>query len=456
MIDLSCIPSDETLRSRMARLWRVSGQKICAIDRGMAGTGAPVHTVQGQYRSRGWTEWTDGFRIGSSLLQFDATGEEEFLEDGRRQTLARIPAHVTHFGVHDHGFTVVSTFGNLLRLMTEGRIPDELWERSCYNIALRCSGAVQARRWTPVLKGGGYIYSFNGPHSLFADTVRSVRSLVIAHILGGGLSEDQDRRVSLLERAIAHARTTARYNVYYGEGRDGYDTRGRVAHESLFNVGTGSYRCASTQQGYAPFTTWTRGLAWIICGYAELLEYFSDLSEEEAVPLGGHQELVDLCIKPLRATCDYYLEHTPSCGVPYWDTGAPGLRDLGDYLDRPADPCNDCEPVDSSAAAIAAQGLLRFGLYLGTDGPGARYLQAGKCIAGTLFSAPYLCEDPGHHGLILHSIYHWPNRWDHVPQGRVVACGEATMWGDYHARELAVCLQRVLDRGTLPMFFNVK
>ena len=42
----------------------------------------------------------------------------------------------------------------------------------------------------------------------------------------------------------------------------------------------------------------------------------------------------------------------------------PILYKLGDYLNKPADPFNDFEPVDSSAAAIAAQGLLRFGRYL--------------------------------------------------------------------------------------------
>ena len=60
---------------------------------------------------------------------------------------------------------------------------------------------------------------------------------------------------------------------YYGEGRDSYDVRGRVAHESIFNMNDGDYRCPNSQQGYSPFTTWTRGLAWIMCGYAEQLEF---------------------------------------------------------------------------------------------------------------------------------------------------------------------------------------
>ena len=63
-------------------------------------------------------------------------------------------------------------------------------------------------------------------------------------------------------------------------------------------------------------------------------------------------------LKAAKATCDFYIENSCTDGIPYWDTGAPGLYKIGDYLNKPADPFNAYEPVDSSAAAIAAQGLL--------------------------------------------------------------------------------------------------
>ncbi|MFA5193961.1 MAG: glycosyl hydrolase, partial [Verrucomicrobiia bacterium] len=132
---------------------------------------------------------------------------------------------------------------------------------------------------------------------------------------------------------------------------------------------------------------------------------------------------------------------TPTDGVPYWDTGAPSLAKLGDYLDRPADPFNDHEPVDSSAAVIAAQGLIRLGNYLG-GAKGRRYLQAGLTVTDTLLAEPYLSSKPAHEGLLLHSIYHRPNGWDHVPPGSKIPRGESSMWGDYHARELALLLLR--------------
>jgi hypothetical protein len=118
---------------------------------------------------------------------------------------------------------------------------------------------------------------------------------------------------------------------------------------------------------------------------------------------------------------------------------------MGDYRNRPSEPDNDFEPVDSSAASIAAQGLLRLGQYLQArqeEAAGARYRQAALTIARHLFAAPYLSESPAHEGLILHSIYHRPNGWDHTPAGKRIPMGEASMWGDYHARELGLMLLR--------------
>ncbi len=432
----------------IARLWELSAAKIRSIERSCdPSTGSPVFTVAGKYTARGWTEWTQGFQFGSALLQFDATGEREFLGLGRSRTLERMALHLTHAGVHDHGFNNISTYGNLLRLMDEGAIDHDPWERSTYELALKCSGAVQARRWTPTRDGLGFIYSFNGPHSLFVDTIRSLRVLAVAHQLGHALMEENDRRVSLLERLIHHAHATAAYSVYYGEGRDHYDVRGRVAHESVFNVNDGSYRCPSTQQGYSPFSTWTRGLAWAMCGFAEQLEFLARVPDQELSSAGGWDAVCGPLLRAARATCDYYIETAPSDGVPYWDTGAPGIVD--NDLNRPADPFNEREPVDSSAASIAAQGLLRLGHFLEQSGAAedaCKYRQAGLTVLRTLLGGPYLSMDDRHQGLILHSIYHRPNGWDYVPPGRRIPCGESSMWGDYHAREVALYVQRLSRR----------
>lgn len=450
VIDKSLSPSD--LAGAMERFWKLSAGKILSIaqNKDMA---TPVYTVNGQYTSRGWTEWTQGFQFGSALLQFDATGDEQFLELGRSETRMRMAPHLTHEGVHDHGFNNLSTYGNLWRLMFEKKIPFSAWENDFYELALKASGAVQAMRWTDI-PGGGYLYSFNGPQSLFVDTIRSCRILMVSHGLGHYLHSENDVRVNLLERAVQHLFATARYSIFYGEGRDRYDVRGRTAHECLFNVNDGQYRAPNAQQGFSGFTTWTRGLAWAMCGFAEELEFLGEtkyLSE-----LSGGDELIMTLLKAATATCDFYIEHTSLDGIPYWDTGAPDLHHLGDYTQQPADPYNDFEPVDSSAAAIAAQGLLRLGHFLRVVDPlnAARYTQAGLTVARTLLSDQYLSLSPKHQGLLLHSVYHRPNNWDHIPAGRKVPCDESSMWGDYHVRELVVYLQRQLRDEPYHCFYS--
>lgn len=439
------------------RMWELSAQKIVTIEASDTLYGqTPVFTVEGKYQPQGWTEWTQGFQFGSAILQFDATGDEQFLEIGRRNTIEKMAPHVSHIGVHDHGFNNVSTYGNLRRLMLEGRIPHDERELQGYELALKVSGAVQASRWSTTIDGDGYVYSFNGPHSLFCDTIRSMRSLSLAHRLGHRLMGENDDAISLLDRMIQHSRSTARYNVYYGEGRDTYDVRGRVAHESIFNRNDGRYRCPSTQQGYSPFSTWTRGLAWVMSGYPEQLEFLATLPDSELAAFGGRGDVEAFMVKAARASCDFFVENTPTDGVPYWDTGAPGLAELGNYFGRASDPFNDSEPVDSSAAAIGAQGLLRLAKLLeASDANAARhYRQSGLTVAKSLLSEPYLSTDPNHEGLLLHSVYHQPKGWDHVPTGSQISHSESCMWGDYHLRELALYIQRVAKRERYYTFFG--
>jgi unsaturated chondroitin disaccharide hydrolase len=462
----------QSVAARIHKLFELSAEKIMSLEKSWdPRKGTPVFTIAGRYASRGWTEWTQGFQYGAALLQFDATGEKRFLELGRTKTVGRMAPHISHMGVHDHGFNNVSTYGNLWRLMAENKIPFNKAENDFYELALKLSGAVQAARYTSLPNKQGYIYSFNGPHSLFVDTMRSLRSLALAHQLGHVLMGERDQKINLLERLITHANTTAAYNVYYGLGRDSFDVAGRTAHESVFNVNDGSYRCPSSQQGYSPFTTWTRGLAWAICGYAEQLEFLQRLATPRgkiskkatasltpsALSAAESARVQKQFLKPAIATADFYLQNCCTDGIPMWDTGAPNLHRLGDYLDKPADPFNAWEPVDSSAAAIAAQGLLRLGNSLRSirqNSAGKKFIQAGLSVAATLMSDPYISTNPRHQGLLLHSVYHRPNGWDHIAPGQKVPNGESSMWGDYHLMELALLILRQIKGDPYLTFFG--
>jgi hypothetical protein len=462
LLNVSCehtVQIDETITledaARAARQAAQAGSRKIRmlLKRWNASDGAPVFTVAGRYNSRGWTNWTQGFLYGQALLCFEMTGENDLLKTARQLVRLCMGNHVTHFGVHDHGFNCVSTYGNLRRLMLQKTIQYDEWELSYYELAIKVSGAVQAARWTSLPDGLGFIHSFNGEHSLFIDTIRTLRICALSHLLGHELLGEQDCKTSLLDRLLIHARTSATFNIYYGTGRDSYDApelTGRTAHEAIFNPVSGQFRCPSTQQGYSPFTTWTRGLAWAMLGATEQVEFLRSIADG-ARSNSDIQSTIELLLKAAQATCDFYIgKATARDGICYWDTGAPGLARLGDWQGRDAVPANPHEPVDSSASAIAAQGLLRLGHLLGSRGK--RYSAAGLTVARTLFRPTYLSDRADHEGLLLHAIYHRPNGWDYVPIPGLVPHGESCMWGDYHLVELALLICRLADGGYYTFF----
>ena len=115
-----------------------------------------------------------------------------------------MPPHISHIGVHDHGFNNVSMYGTLLSVQAEGRIADEGCERAFYEVALKSSCAVQAAKWTDT-RDGSFSHSSSGPHSLFLDTIRTLRTLACVHRLGHALLGENDRKISLLDRLLQHS-----------------------------------------------------------------------------------------------------------------------------------------------------------------------------------------------------------------------------------------------------------
>src|SRR3954470_5092733 len=143
--------SARSLAPAIERVFELATTKVRSIEESWdPARGTPVFTVDGKYTSRGWTEWTQGFQYGCAILAFDVTGDRALLDLGRKQTLERMAPHVTHTGVHDHGFNNLSTYGNLRRLMRENRIELNAWEMNFYDLAIKASGAVQAARWSGV------------------------------------------------------------------------------------------------------------------------------------------------------------------------------------------------------------------------------------------------------------------------------------------------------------------
>ncbi|MFT3784219.1 MAG: glycosyl hydrolase [Nibricoccus sp.] len=378
-------------------------------------------------------------------MQYAATNNKQILTVGIEGTRRFLVPPSNQFAPPDHGFNHIPTLGNLYFFGRVGLLENSEDEIHFYEINLKNAGLNEAARWTNLPQGFGYLHSVYGTHSLTAETIRSLRLLAVSHLLGGELLDEEGCQSSLLSRVLIHAATTARYNVYLAEGRDHYDVNGRVAYESLFNL-DGSYRRSGAAQGYSPFTTWMRGLAWTLLGFSELLEFLDIIPASEFFSHGGKAHVLKQFLKTAKATADFYIQHTPTDGVPYWDSGAPNLKYLKDFLDRPAEPFNPHEPVDSSAAAIAAQGLIRLGNYLKEaqdKKAGSYYLTAGLTVAKTIFSEQYISSAIKHQGLLLHSAPYYPFSNNPNYKASKIPNGESCTWGDYHTLELALLIHRM-------------
>jgi unsaturated chondroitin disaccharide hydrolase len=217
---------------------------------------------------------------------------------------------------------------------------------------------------------GQYLRSFVADQSLFIDIMMNVGIIFYA--------AQQTGDAGLLRKAHAHCQTTRRCLVR-GDGS--------AAHEGIFDLGTGEFLRQATHQGWRADSAWARGLAWALSGFGAVYQ------------MTGQAEYLDTA----RHCAAFYLQHTPADGIP-----------PNDY-DDPRRPIL----VDSSAAAIAACGLLNLFSLTGYQA----YRDAAFNTLATLTGPDYLANGtPGWEGILKHGVYHQP---------KGLGVDESVMWGDY-------------------------
>ncbi|KAI0311501.1 d-4,5 unsaturated-glucuronyl hydrolase-like protein [Amylostereum chailletii] len=103
---------------------------------------------------------------------------------------------------------------------------------------------------------------------------------------------------------------------------------GSSYHVVDYNSTTGVVFDQRTSQGYADWSTWSRGQAWGIYGFANMYDHT------------GFQRYIDTS----RRMASWFVDHVPSDGIVPWDFNAP------------LEPSP--RPADSSAAMVAVNGML--------------------------------------------------------------------------------------------------
>jgi unsaturated chondroitin disaccharide hydrolase len=273
--------------------------------------------------------------------------------------------------VHDLGFLFLSTYHRWYQLTRDAKLNDVLIQ----------AGRTMGQRFQ---EKGQYLRSFVAEESLFIDIMMNVGILFYA------ARETKDQK--LRDIALRHSYTT-RKTLVRGDGS--------TAQEGLFNVETGEFEKQATHQGYRSDSCWSRGLTWAIYGFSTCYEYSGDPN----------------FLTTAERCADYYITYTPADGVPPWDFQAPAAQR---------------KQTDTSAAAIAAAGLLRLCRMNQDPVKGHFYYSIAQRILRTLCT-DYLGGD-GWEGTLKGGVYH-------IHKG--LGIGESVMWGEYFFVE---ALDRLLRR----------
>lgn len=327
----------------------------------------PIYTQDGKWKHDGpaWTHWCDGFLPGMMWIfhrrEMEAgSGKQYWMDKAIEYSRALEPRQFDR-DVHDLGFIFLSTYYRWYQITREPKLNDVLVQ----------AGRTLAQRF---MEKGQYLRSFVSEDSIFIDIMMNVGVIFYA------ARETNDRR--LRDIAIRHALTTRRYLVR-GDGS--------TAHEGLFDLQTGEFLRQTTQQGYRGDSCWSRGLAWALYGFGSCYEYTRD---------PRFLETAERC-------ADYFLTHTNADGVPPWDFQAPEeSRRL----------------PDTSAAAIAAGGLLRLCRMLPDPVKGFYYWSSALRILKTLCERHTAKGDEKWEGVLKGGVYHMKKQ---------LGVNESVMWGDY-------------------------
>jgi unsaturated chondroitin disaccharide hydrolase len=322
----------------------------------------PMYTVGGKWKHSGgtWTNWCEGFLGGQLWLLYEHTGDGWWRE--KAEHYSRLIEHrKTDRNVHDLGFLFWSTWK---------RWYDLTGDPSIQNVVIE-AGRTLALRFK---EKGQYLRSFVADNSLFIDIMMNVGIIFYA----AQITDDPE----LLRKAIQHSLTTRRYLVR-GDGS--------TAHEGIFDTDTGIFLRQTTHQGWREDSSWARGLAWALYGFGTVYHFTQD-------PRFLHTA---------EACANYYIEHTPDPGIPPNDWAEP----------------NPARPYESSAAAIAASGLLQLARLTGNPAHAWLYRDYALRIVGTLTGPDFLAiNTPGWEGILKHGTYH---------ERKNLGVDESVMWGDY-------------------------
>ena len=313
-------------------------------------------------------DWTESFWTGMLWLAYEETGKSDYKNIAETQIdlfKKRIEQRYKT-GTHDLGFlytlSCVAAYkltGNDQAKETALKAADCLMERY-----IAVAGIIQA--WGDL----------NDPRQSGRMIIDCLMNLPLLYWASEVTGNDKYKNA-----AVSHARRAAEYIVREDAS---------AFHTFYMDVKTGKPIMGKTAQGFSDQSSWARGQAWGIYGFALSYLYTKDT------------EFISISQK----MANYFLNRLPEDDVCYWDLI---------FSDGP-------EERDSSAAAVAACGLLELYKHLPDKNEARIYKNAALKITASLGENYTSKNVPESNGVLLHAVYSKPSN---------NGVDECCIWGDY-------------------------
>ncbi|WP_373264350.1 glycoside hydrolase family 88 protein [Hungatella hathewayi] len=331
-------------------------------------------------------DWTTGFCTGTYWLAYEHTGNPDFREAALTQVdsfLDRIEKK-TDVDHHDLGFlySLSCVAGYKLTGSEKGK-----------------EAAVQAadQLLTRFQEKGQFLQAWGemGKPENYRLIIDCLLNLPLLYWAADVTGNNRYRDV-----ALAHTKTSVANLV-----RADYSTY----HTYFFDPENGNPVKGCTYQGYRDGSAWARGQAWGIYGMALSYRYT------------GNPQCIDL----FHNVTEYYLGRLPEDLIPYWDL---------EFMEGE-------EPRDSSAAAIAACGMLEMAHFLSEE-ESRRYRDIATKTACSLAENYAVKETGQSDGLLLHGVYAKSSPYNPISESEERGVDECVIWGDYFYMELLTRLSK--------------
>ena len=317
--------------------------------------------------------WTNGFFPGSLWYMYELTGSADFLTSAQMWTVL-LDGQKYNTQTSNQSFILLESFGHWYRLtgLDYARtvvIQGAASLASKYSDIVGCLRTCSWSDWEEDNKFGVYI-----------DTMMNMEILFWAAQNGGD--------PNFYDIAVNHS---------YKTRDDFVRPDGSTYHIVVYDALTGDIRYKTTGQGYSTESCWSRGQAWALHGFTICYRETGDPN----------------LLETAKRTADYFVDNLPADYVPYTDFKAPPVPVMS---------------KDSSAAAIAASGLLELCTLVSDPNYQEKYYDAAKNILISLCTrypdGGYLAEDSDGNFLSPSILMRGCSRYGAAEVG--------TIWGDYY------------------------